>query len=260
MTIGMTSLRYVRGFIDEVVTHGPGLKSLVINIDKLPVTVPGQFIMLWVPGYEEIPLSPSYHANGVIRLTIRERGPTTRKIHSMDVGEPVFLRGPYGTGFDLSRRARYLLVGGGYGAAPIIFAGHVLHKKGFESMYIEGVKSREYGLYTEEAGKLGMESMLVTEDGSSGYKGLVTEYVEKNIDGYDIVLGCGPEPMLNRLIEICLEHGVECQVSMERYIKCGVGICGSCILEGTGLLVCRDGPVFNARDLLEAGYEVGVDD
>jgi len=259
MTLEMTSLRYVRGFIDEVIRHGPGLKSLVIKIDGLPDTAPGQFIMLWIPGYEEIPLSPSYHDNGVIRLTIRERGPTTRKIHGMDVGEPVFIRGPYGAGFDLSRRARYLLVGGGYGAAPIIFAGYALVRKGFESMYIEGVKSIEYGLYTEEASRLGMTSILVTEDGSSGYKGLVTDYVKKYIDEYDIVLGCGPEPMLDQLIKICLEHDVECQVSMERYIKCGVGICGSCVLEETGLLVCRDGPVFNARELLEAGYEVELE-
>ncbi len=260
MTSIMIRLRYLRGFIDEVVEHGPGLKSFIIRIDGFSDTQPGQFIMLWIPGYEEIPLSPSYYGDGLIRLTIRERGPTTRKIHGMEAGEPVFIRGPYGTGFNLSRRARYLLVGGGYGAAPIIYAGHILHGKGFESMYIEGVKSMEYALYPEEASRLGMESILVTEDGSSGYEGLVTDYVEKYIGEYDVVLGCGPEPMIKRLIEICIEEDIECQVSMERLIKCGVGICGSCVLEGTGLLVCRDGPVFKAKSLVESGYEVGLSD
>ncbi len=250
----MDKYRYIRGYIEEIVDHAPDIKSFLIRSEDFSKVYPGQFIMLWLPGYEEIPLSPSHYDGNMMRLTVKRRGVTTSRLHEMDVGDHVYVRGPYGTGFKLSMEGRYLLVAGGYGASPIIYAGHILAGKGFEYTYVEGVKSSLYSLFVDEARELGVESILVTEDGSSGVKGLVTDYVEDVVDDFDIVLGCGPEPMMIRLLRICREHDVECQLSLERHIKCGIGICGSCVLEGSGLLVCRDGPVLNLSTLVETGY------
>lgn len=245
---------YIRCFIEDIIFHGPGLKSFILSFEDFPEVYPGQFIMVWVPGFEEIPLSPSNYTDGSLRITVRERGETTRRIHGMGVGDILFIRGPYGVGFDLSHNARYLLVGGGYGSAPIIYAGRRLVEKGFRCRYVEGVSSKIYSLFIDEALELGLEPILVTEDGSSGVKGLVTEYVENIISDYDIVLGCGPEPMLIELLRICRRYDVACQLSLERFVKCGIAICGSCVLEGAGLLVCRDGPVFDGDTLYKIGF------
>lgn len=243
-------LRYTWGVVKEVYNHNRLVKSFTIEGFEDREIMPGQFIMVWIPDYEEIPLSPSYYNSGELRVTVMKRGETTNKIHMMRVGDRIFFRGPYGNGFNLDFDGRYLLVGGGYGSAPIIYAAHILHDKDIDFKYVEGVKTLEDCLFISEAEKHGMDTVLVTEDGSSGVKGLVTDYVEKVVDEYDIILGCGPEPMLLKLFEICRKYGVRCQLSFEALVKCGIGICGTCELFGTGLLVCRDGPVFDDRLLI----------
>lgn len=248
------SLRYVRGFVRKVVRHYKDVCSLYLEADGFPYISPGQYVMVWLPEYEEIPLSPSYQSNSIIRLTVKDRGETTHRINSMDVGDQIFIRGPYGHGFDLNRDGEYLLVGGGYGVSPLIYAGHILMDKGFITTYIEGVKTSSQSLFINEAKELGLKTILVSEDGSSSIKGFVTSYVENIIDDYDFVLACGPEDMLIELLRICRSHGSSCQASVERRIKCGIGLCGSCALGKSGLLVCRDGPVFDMETLLETGY------
>ena len=250
----ISNLRYFRGFIDKIVRHYENISSLYLNIEGFPNISPGQYVMVWIPDYEEIPISPSYQSESIVRLTVKDRGETTHKINSMSLGDQIFIRGPYGHGFNLDKDGKYLLVGGGYGVSPLIYAGHILVNKGFTTTYVEGVKTSSHALFIEEAKALGIESILVSEDGSSGIKGVVTEYVEDIIDEHDFVLACGPEEMLIKLLKICRDHKVSCQVSVERRIKCGIGLCGSCALGRLGLLVCRDGPVFEMDLLIKAGY------
>ena len=255
----LENLRYVRGLVRKIVRHYKDVSSLYLAADDFPYISPGQYIMVWLPEYEEIPLSPSYQSNSIIRLTVKDRGETTHRINSMDIDDRIFIRGPYGHGFDLDRDGKYLLVGGGYGVSPLIYAGHILVDKEFIATYVEGVKTSSQSIFINEAEELGLKTILVSEDGSSGIKGLVTSYVENIIDDYDFILACGPEDMLIKLLRICRSHGSSCQVSVERRIKCGVGICGSCALGNSGLLVCRDGPVFDMKTLLEAGYLGDID-
>ena len=248
------TLRYIRGIVKKIVRHYESVSSLYLEMDRFSYVSPGQYVMAWIPEYEEIPLSPSYQSNSIMRLTVKDRGETTHKINSMDIGDQIFIRGPYGHGFNLDRDGKYLLVGGGYGVSPLIYAGHILAGKGFITTYVEGVKTSSQSLFIDEAESLGIKSILVSEDGSSGIKGLVTSYVEDVIDNYDFVLACGPENMLIKLIKVCKRHNSSCQASVERRIKCGAGLCGSCALGDSGLLVCRDGPVFDMNVLIKIGY------
>ena len=247
---------YVRARVNSIAIHTNDLKSLTLRLDYNLTVAPGQFVMVWLPDYEEIPISPSHSSHNYMRLTIKAVGETSRALINMNVGDELYIRGPYGRGFNLEKEGKYLLVGGGYGAAPVIYAARRLTLMEREILYVEGVKTREESLFYDEAKNIGIDAVLVTEDGSSGIKGMVTDYVANIIDDYDILLACGPEPMLDKLYLMALEHGIDAQLSYERIVKCGIGLCGSCVIEGTGLLVCMDGPVFTVEELRNSSYEV----
>ncbi|HIQ03056.1 MAG TPA: dihydroorotate dehydrogenase electron transfer subunit, partial [Desulfurococcales archaeon] len=111
-------------------------------------------------------------------------------------------------------------------------------------------KSRSEVLFLNEARSLGAEILVSTEDGTLGYRGLVTDLLSRvNLEDYDTLLVCGPEGMMKRVYDYVKSRGLRIytQFSLERYIKCGIGICGSCALNG--LRVCCDGPVFTMSDL-----------
>lgn len=113
-----------------------------------------------------------------------------------------------------------------------------------------GFKNFTDVFYIDEFGEIA-DTFVSTEDGGEGFRGTVVEMV-KNIleeESFDIVYACGKEEMLKKLAKECEARNVKIEVSLERIIKCGQGICGACIIEPLGLRVCRDGPVF-AGDLL----------
>ncbi len=216
-------------------------------------TIPGQFVMVWLPGLEEVPMAPS--DDDPLRITVKAVGRTTRRLVGMEAGDRLYIRGPYGRGFTL-RSGRPLLVGGGVGAAPLILLAKKLAEMGVEGVYVEGQPTGDMELFIGEALELGWEAILYTEDGSMGHKGFPTQYVEENLGGFTGIYACGPEPMNRAVLRLCRD-GIPCEVSMERVVKCGVGVCGSCVIEGTGLLVCLDGPVFRADELIRRGYPGG---
>ncbi|RLG71602.1 MAG: dihydroorotate dehydrogenase electron transfer subunit [Thermoprotei archaeon] len=249
----LETLKMCKAEIVEDVEEAEGIKSLLLET-SIKKPVPGQFVMVWVPGFEEIPISPSMYERNVLRLTVAAVGETTRKIHSLKPGERLFIRGPYGRGFNLDEKGNFLLVAGGYGAAPIIYALHELRKKGKNVAYVIGARSKDKLLFVGEAKKFNAEVYIATDDGSLGFKGSAVEVAEKLIAKYDNVLACGPERMLYKIMLKCLELGVKCQISIERYIKCGIGICGSCVLDPKGLRVCSEGPVFYAEELANTEF------
>jgi len=249
----LETLKMCKTEIVKVVEEAEGIKSLLLET-SIKKPIPGQFVMVWVPGFEEIPISPSMYERNVLRLTVAAVGETTRKIHSLKPGERLFIRGPYGRGFNLDEKGNFLLIAGGYGAAPIIYALHELRKKGKNVAYIIGARSKDKLLFVSEAKKFNAEVYIATDDGSLGFKGSAVEVAEKLIAKYDNVLACGPERMLYKIMLKCLELGVKCQISIERYIKCGIGICGSCVLDPKGLRVCSDGPVFYAEELANTEF------
>jgi dihydroorotate dehydrogenase subfamily 1 len=213
-------------------------------------SVPGQFVMVWDPGVDEIPISIAHTVpDGRLELAIADVGDCSHNLHQKQVGDLIGLRGPYGTGFTLMGE-RICLVAGGYGAAPLRFAASGARALGKGVVVLEGAQCSADLLYLNEFRDLGCEVKVSTEDGSQGYCGMCTELFEELLasgEAYDQVLTCGPELMMKRVCELTKRNNTHTQLSVERIIKCSCGACGACDLGG--YRVCKDGPVFAAEAL-----------
>jgi len=166
-------------------------------------------------------------------------------MHNLKEGDLIGVRGPYGTSFE-PLGDRILGVAGGIGVVSIVTAMEEFSRKGFEVITILGARSREELLFVERFERCG-ESLLCTDDGSVGYHGFTTGKLEellKEDRDFDLIITCGPELMMKKVVEIGERYNIPVQVSLERYMKCGIGLCGQCALDDEGLCVCRDGPVF----------------
>jgi dihydroorotate dehydrogenase electron transfer subunit len=224
------------------------IRTFVLDAE-VPEAKPGQFIMLWIPGMDEKPMSIAYPTP--LAVTVASVGPFTMKLHQRKVGDLVGWRGPYGRGFSLPENGSALIVGGGCGVGPLYFLAAHAVERGVSTTVALGARTASELLYIERFRELGIDPALATDDGSSGHPGYVTELAEQLLTNQpatqSIVYACGPEPMLVAIHKLCRERGVAGQLSLERYMKCGFGICGQCALDGH--LVCQDGPVFDVEQL-----------
>jgi dihydroorotate dehydrogenase electron transfer subunit len=241
--------------IKKVVAESPKVKSFYLEVREGEPPRPGQFYMVWLPGHEEVPMSASDAGADFIRITVSREGETTAQFHRLRRGDSLFLRGPFGNGFSLEGKS-FLLVSGGYGAAPLIFAAKEISRAGGRCTYLAGAKNRSELLFLGELRRLGVEPLVATEDGSAGHRGLVTDLVDAVLSRgkYQRVLTCGPELMMYEVVKRAVGRGIKVQASLERYMKCGFGLCGSCVLDPVGLRVCCDGPVFDGELLLKTDF------
>jgi dihydroorotate dehydrogenase electron transfer subunit len=230
----------------EKIAENPGTATFILDVSLS--AVPGQFAMIWLPGVDEKPFSIS--AADPLAFTIARVGPFSEALHRLPVGETLWVRGPFGRGFSLGPR-RSLLVGGGYGAAPLHFLALALLAASPPPRIAVALGARTSAelLFIEKFGALGLPISASTEDGTAGTRGLVTDVAAPLLASgeFDRVCACGPEGMLEALAALCLRMGVRAELSREAYMRCGVGVCGAC--ERSGRLVCLDGPVFDAREV-----------
>ncbi len=208
---------------------------------------PGQYIMAWVPKVGEIPLSVAMDREETW-LLVAKVGKVSSAIHSLVKGDYLWVRGPYGKGFTVPSEGRVALIGGGYGIAPLIHLAHSLRKSNTRIRFYAGFRTREEVMLEDLLWDLSDEVIISTDDGSYGLKGFVTEHVD--YEWPDFIFTAGPELMMVRVVNEAVRRGKEVEASLERLIRCAVGVCGSCSLDPLGLLVCRDGPVFNGRLLM----------
>jgi len=246
--------------IEDVEEDTPSVKTFTFRDELYSRAKPGQYIMLWVQGVDEIPLSLSaINSRGLSNVTVERVGEATAALHSRKVGEFVSVRGPYGNSFQPTK-GNVLVVGGGVGLAPLLPLTEDLTKLGSEVTLIIGAKTRRDIIFLtkvkpllEKKGKL----IVTTEDGSYGIKGLATNPVEelltKNV--FKMVYTCGPEPMMRRMFEISEGKKVRVQACFERIIRCSLGLCGSCIVGK--FRICKDGPIFSSEQLREVLDEFG---
>jgi dihydroorotate dehydrogenase electron transfer subunit len=227
--------------IRKIIKENYRIKTFVL--DEEINSVPGQFVMLWLPRLGEKPMCVVDFSP--LTFTIAKVGPFTKAIHSLKRGDTIWYRGPYGKGFKLKSKD-VLLVGGGYGVAALYGLARQAKKKGLKATFIIGGKGKKDIIYENKLKKLGIKTIVSTEDGSSGCKGLVTEVVGEILKSgsKQTVYSAGPEKMMVALGKITDQFKVPCQLSIERFMKCGgLYLCGHCEL--SGLLVCVDGPVFD---------------
>lgn len=236
--------------IEKIVDEADGFKTFLFR-HKLD-SKPGQFVMLWLPRVDEKPFSISYQDKNRFAITVMKVGPFTEKLFALKEGDKVGIRGPYGNTFSLNVR-KAVLVGGGCGTAPMGFLADELKKKGADVTFIIGARSRNFLIYLDRMKKAGIRTIVATDDGSFGVKGFTTEVLKKFIarNRMDMVYSCGPEVMLKFVAGICDEAGIPCEISMERYMKCGFGICGQCCVDNLGIRVCKEGPVFSGKTIRE---------
>ena len=236
--------------IETVVDETPSIKTFRLPDPQSTSSNPGQFLMIWVPGSGEIPLAISGTRGDSIDLTVKARGSTTKDLHELGVGDKLGVRGPYGSGFSTPEGSS-LLVGGGYGVAPLRYL-YQEYVEGDNLSVVIGASSEEELLFLGELEPL----VVATEDGSRGVEGRVVgptkDVLEKR--NIDVVYTSGPEMMIHGLVKMCREMDVGLEASLERIMKCGVGLCGSCLIDG--FRVCQDGPVVDG-DQLEEFEEFG---
>ncbi|MFH1946565.1 MAG: dihydroorotate dehydrogenase electron transfer subunit [Candidatus Magasanikbacteria bacterium] len=221
-------------------------------------SLPGQFIMLWISEYDQKPFSIAYDDGTTFGLTIFKRGPTTSKLFDMQVGDKVGIEGPFGTNFSREDNTHYIMVAGGYGAAPLGFLAESLQtKKNITIDFCVGARNKDLVLFKNRISKIpNVKLHIATDDGSEGRKGYVTELLESILkkdpssppapqddDSRVLVVTCGPELMQKKVLDICNKHNIDCEISIERYMKCGVGICGQCAVDPIGICMCKEGPV-----------------
>ncbi|MBN2330784.1 MAG: dihydroorotate dehydrogenase electron transfer subunit [Candidatus Aenigmarchaeota archaeon] len=215
-----------------------------------PGAKPGQFVMLWVPGAGQKPFGISYQEKGRFAVTVRKVGPFTEELFGMKAGDRVGIQGPYGRAFSCKGK-RVALVGGGYGTAPLGFLAEVMSAGGSKVFVSTGAASSRYLMFRERFRHAKIKAVFSTDDGSFGHRGFCTDCLTGLLETerIDRVYSCGPEAMLREVARICSEQGVDAEFSLERYLKCGFGVCGSCSLDGTGWRVCKEGPVFTLQEL-----------
>lgn len=250
--------------IEEVESETPTVKALTFRDERCASAKPGQFVMVWVPGVDEVPMSVALTRGSLATIAVKKVGEATQALHSLKPGDKIGVRGPYGTHFSLTPpRGETLVAAGGTGIAPLMGAIERLAKSGGKAKVILGAESKAELLFLREIEKIAsanpsLKFIPVTEDGSYGVKGDVAAVVASEAAGgfRGRILTCGPEPMIHKIFKFCAERRIPLQASLERVMRCGVGLCGSCDI--AGFRVCRDGPVFNHRALSLMNGELGA--
>lgn len=225
---------------------------------------PGQFVNVAVelPGtllrrpFSIAGSSPSGPVAGTIDIVVDSHGPGTDALGRVRTGDRLTLMGPLGKPFPMpQRRVSAVLVGGGYGAAPLYFLGHRLRTAGHKIGFVIGAADQHRIVDAIVPKRMATSTVFTTEDGSMGEQGVVTDVLARALRATDaeVVYACGPNAMLAAVSAISEELGIPCQVAVEEHMACGVGVCMTCVLpirdrqgEAHNRRVCLDGPVFTS--------------
>jgi dihydroorotate dehydrogenase electron transfer subunit len=233
-------------FIIELGTNG-----------MIPEMKPGQFVQVKVEGSpgtflrRPISVHDVNYENNTFKLLIQIVGKGTETLSKLNKGDDLSIIYPLGNSFSLpAKDHKPLMVGGGCGIAPLLFLGKFLKKNGYHPDILLGFRSRDRIIEYDDYIEMG-EVYLTTEDGSKGEKGLVTDHPILSSSKYDMIYCCGPDPMMKAMAKYSTIRKINCEVSLENLMGCGIGACLCCVVETVkgNLCTCTDGPVFNTKDL-----------
>ena len=226
--------------------------------NPLPEMLPGQFVEIQVDGSKTTFLRRPISINDVDRedntlhLLIACIGDGTRHLGTLAVGAKVNIMLPLGNGFTMpeSSDKKHLLVGGGVGVAPLMYLGRKIKEMGGEPTFLLGARSKKDLLLIDEFKEIG-RVFITTEDGTEGEKGFVTNHSILSNETFDMISTCGPKPMMMAVARFAAKAGVECEVSLENKMACGVGACLCCVEDTLNghVCVCKEGPVINIKKL-----------
>lgn len=251
----------------KVIEHreiGAGYRHLVLEAPEMVAALaPGQFVHVRVPSLEPSalrrPFSVFDAADGLVHVLYKTVGRGTAALNSVKPGDKVSVLGPLGRGFPVKCDGTALLVGGGYGVAPLHFLAKALKAAGHDDIEVFiGGRTKADLLAVDRFRVLGVKVSLATNDGSDGVKGLVTDPLDDELvrlrecGGRFELFACGPDPMLKAVAFRATGTGSRGWISMDRHMICGVGACYACIQKTVrgNSRCCVEGPVFRAEDLV----------
>lgn len=247
-------MKYCQEYAEIIHTNeiAEGIFDIVIKCPQsAAIAKPGQFVNILADGFtlrRPISICEIDKENQTLRLVMQIRGEGTEKIAQKQVGECLDIVSPLGNGFSIEREKRAVVVGGGIGVPPMLETAKHFDK----CTAILGFRSKDFVILEKDFSEK-CETIITTDDGSYGTHGIVTQPLEEMIKNgeVDVVLCCGPTPMLKGIAQLCQKYNIECQVSMEQRMACGVGACLACACKtNTGMQhVCKCGPVFNGAEV-----------
>ncbi len=268
---------HFRSVVLSNVEISPGYRRIRLTAPRgILEAKPGQFVMLRVrDGVDPLlrrpfciydvgtfsPEFPDASRRCYFEILYKVVGKGTAILGSLHEKDSVDVLAPLGNGFNPGVEGEEkLLVGGGFGLAPLYFLARRLVEKSPVKVFIGG-RRKEDVLCVTEFEQLGIDTYVATDDGTLGSRGLVTEVLEEHLslDGKGrSVFACGPEPMLRAVAGMCEKYRINCQVSLEATMACGVGACLGCVVKGAShsedspdyRCVCKEGPVFDTSQLL----------
>jgi len=226
----------------------------------LPEMLPGQFVEVRVDGspttFLRRPISINFvdRVHNELWLMVAMIGDGTRQLGNLKAGDTLNCVLPLGNSFTLpsqmNEKPSYLLVGGGVGMAPMLYLGAQLKEMGCEPTFLLGGRTKTDILELDLFEKYG-RVCITTEDGSFGEKGFVTNH-SVLAEHFDRICTCGPKPMMVAVARYAKEKDIDCEVSLENMMACGLGACLCCVEKTTegNLCVCKEGPIFNIKRLL----------
>lgn len=224
---------------------------------------PGQFVHIKAYGRSDLLLRRPISVNSVdfnkstLKLIVQSKGEGTQAICKVQMGDYLDVISPCGKGFLLNKKIKKAaVIGGGIGVAPLKYA--IEYYKDIEFDSFIGFRSKEYAYQLDEFKTISKNTYVCTDDGTLGTKGFVTMDLDKSLETeeYDVVIACGPKPMLKSLKTVIDKHNVPCLVSLEERMGCGIGICKVCVCktkkngEENHERVCMEGPVFDINEVV----------
>ena len=245
--------------IKEIISETDTIKTFIFDyeMEGERIPSPGQFVMIWnfrgEVGEKPMSISIIDIENNRIGITVKKVGNFTEKLHSLSVGDKLGIRGPYGRGFDFTEieNKDIIAIGGGVGMAPIAAFTYYAKEKGANVDLVSASVTKDELLFEDKMEDSGINVFTCTDDGTCGFKGFATHRVIDLLktNSYDMAVVCGPELMMKGIFDLLEEKSIPAQYSMERYMKCALGICGQCCLDTKGWRVCIEGPVFSYEEL-----------
>lgn len=236
---------------------GTGIYDLTLQTEEIALAAKaGQFVSLYCKdGSRLLPRPISLcgidRQNRTLRLVYRVAGKGTEEFSGLEEKDEVKILGPLGNGFELLEKKAFL-IGGGIGIPPMLQLAKELN---CEKTAVLGYRDE---LFLLEDFKAVCDTYIATEDGSAGTKGNVLDTIRENALSADVIYACGPTPMLRALRDYANEHNMECYISMEERMACGIGACLACVCKSKekdghtnvhNKRICKEGPVFNAKEV-----------
>lgn len=253
----------------------PGVVLIGLHApDLVAVTRPGHFVMVVPPAGEQAAVALGvYEAEGErASLMVAVCGPRTRELSEVAVGAGLDLFGPLGNGFDLNRaHDNVAIIAGGVGIASVLLAAQALLAAGARVRLYYGARTKALLVDAEKFAAAGCSLHCATDDGSFGHAGFITDLFAHSDDVPELILACGPSPMLRAVAKVAAKFNVPAQLSLEEAFACGVGACWGCVVpiergsaqaprfpmlstdgnrsDSVYARICKEGPVFWAHEL-----------